>query len=82
MDAPLVDLVEKLYFRGSPELSSFTSMTIPIIRGGRGLENDDNYLNFCSMSNMFFGWKKKGGYIFPVVNDTKQNVTRLCLNEE
>ena len=39
--------------RGRPELSSFTSMIIPTIRGGRGLENDGNYHNFYSIRNMF-----------------------------
>ncbi len=29
-------------FRGSPHLSSFSLMVIPIIRGRRGLKNDDD----------------------------------------
>ncbi len=29
--------------RGGPHLSSFSLMIIPIVRGGRGLKNDDKY---------------------------------------
>ena len=32
--------------RGGPHLSSFSLMIIPIVRGGRGLKNDDEYHKF------------------------------------
>ncbi len=38
------------------------------------MEIDDNYHNFCSMRNMFFGSTEKDS-IFLVVHDTTQNVT-------
>ncbi len=38
-----------IIFRGRPESSSFSSMIITIVRGGRGSENDDEYHNFYYM---------------------------------
>ncbi len=32
--------------RGGSQISSFSLMIIPIVRGGEGLKNDDKYHNF------------------------------------
>ena len=37
------------------DLSSFTSMIIPTVRGREGLENDDNYYNLYPIGNMLLG---------------------------
>ncbi len=49
----LIDCSIHMILRGRPQLLSFTSMIIPIVRGGRGLKDDDNYHNILPLGNFF-----------------------------
>ncbi len=58
-------IISQRLFKDCPSFSSFTFMIISIIRGGRGLKNDDKHHNYfiikkCSLS--CFTGKKFGGF--------------------
>ncbi len=50
----MMTIIITLLLRDRPQLSSFTSMIIPIVRRGRGLKNDDNYHNILPLGICFF----------------------------